>query len=492
MRRIAKPILVIIAVFTVVYTLLTAALNLYLHLPGKKEALRGALSSFLRMPVSLDSVFWVPSGGIRFNGVLLGNPPRDGKMPRFSASAVTLYLDYPKLLRGMISLGKIRIVHPRMQYSLVKPPAAGVMAPVSSAQLPRSSTISPDVLQGVISPKIPSNPSPPDMHSAESMQTGTFQLSGELPKISISQGEFLLKDDHGTRIVYLNGVDLVGEGNGSWNGLIRIHRAVIGKGLTIREIHSELTLSGSRDELLFKELTAQIGGGQLRGSVTLNPLQKLLPYSATLKLSGASLKELLEDLSYGPSSAEGSVTGELTLSGSAGAPSSMEGSGSLLGKEAVIEPADFLKQIGQLLQIDELQLLRLTEAKSLFRIVRGNMVIDDLLLRSRNIILRAKGPVRPTGELDLEARLLLNEKLTGRLRGILGPQLGQAPEPGYSQVLFHISGDSSHPKTDLLERLTGIRIGGDLGGLLQGIFGHPSPRTPVPQPATPSTPSTNR
>ena len=109
MRRIAKPILVIIAVVTVVYTLLTAALNLYLHLPGKKEALRGALSSFLRMPVSLDSVFWVPSGGIRFNGVLLGNPPRDGKMPRFSASAVTLYLDYPKLLRGMISLGKIRI-----------------------------------------------------------------------------------------------------------------------------------------------------------------------------------------------------------------------------------------------------------------------------------------------------------------------------------------------------------------------------------------------
>ena len=97
----------------------------------------------------------------------------------------------------------------------------------------------------------------------------------------------------------------------------------------------------------------------------------------------------------------------------------------------------------------------------------------------------AKGPVGATGDLDLDARILLNENLASRLRGILGPRLAPAPEPGYSQITFRVTGPPSRPRTDLLERLTGIRIGGDLGGLgnlLQGlgIFGKPPTAAPVP------------
>jgi hypothetical protein len=148
----------------------------------------------------------------------------------------------------------------------------------------------------------------------------------------------------------------------------------------------------------------------------------------------------------------------------------------------------FLKQIGQLLNVDELKLLKLAEGKCLFRIDGGRVVIDELFLRSENLILSAKGPVQSTGELDLESRLLFNQNLAGRLHGLLGSQLTPAPEPGYSQVTFHVKGPASNPRTDLIERLTGIHLGGNLGGLgglLQGLFGKPAPQ-PQSQPQAPS------
>ena len=54
------------------------------------------------------------------------------------------------------------------------------------------------------------------------------------------------------------------------------------------------------------------------------------------------------------------------------------------------------------------------------------------------------------------------------------------------ELSFRVTGPALSPKTDLLERLTGIKIGGDLGGiggLLQGLFGAPKPAPqPTPQP----------
>jgi hypothetical protein len=226
--------------------------------------------------------------------------------------------------------------------------------------------------------------------------------------------------------------------------------------------------------LEFRNFHATLGGGTLGGhiSLALNPLRT--SYALSLNLDHASIPQLLTDASFAPSSAQGTVLGELTLSGIAGQGASMQGKGSLFCKEAVIQPVDFLKQIGQLLSIDELQLLRLAEGQCAFRIVEGHLIVDDLLLRSENLILTAKGPLQATGELDLDSRLLFNARLTARLRGLLGSQLSPAPEPGYSQVSFHVSGSPQSPKTDLLQRLTGLRIGGDLGGLIQGLFGRPA------------------
>jgi hypothetical protein len=285
-----------------------------------------------------------------------------------------------------------------------------------------------------------------------------------------------LHDPDGIPSISLTGIQLDASTNPhqGWLGAIEATQAILADHLIIHRISSSLYVSGDLSQLECREFHATLGGGALGGhvSLALNPLRT--SYALSLNLDHASMPQLLNDATFGPSSAQGMVSGELTLSGIAGQGASLQGKGLLFCKEAVIHPVDFLKQIGQLLSIDELQLLRLAEGKCAFRIVEGHLIVDDLLLRSENLILAAKGPLQPTGELDLDSRLLFNAKLTARLRGLLGTQLSPAPEPGYSQVSFHVSGSPLSPKTDLLQRLTGLKIGGDLGGILQGLFGQPA------------------
>jgi hypothetical protein len=233
------------------------------------------------------------------------------------------------------------------------------------------------------------------------------------------------------------------------------------------------------DTILLRDIAATFGGGSVSGTVECDsPFSPGPQYRTELSLSGADLKKLLADASLPSDSASGSVSATLSLGGVAGQGSTMQGKGSLICRQVIVQPVDFLRQIGKILGVEELQLLRLPEARGLFTIEAGNLRIDDLLLRSDNLMLDARGPINGKGELDLQSRLLFNEKLSARLRGVLGQQLSAAPEPGYSQVSFHVTGPALQPRTDLLERLTGIRIDGDLGGLgnlLRGLFGKPSP-----------------
>jgi len=310
--------------------------------------------------------------------------------------------------------------------------------------------------------------------------------------VRINGGDITYLDAAGRPILVLKGLDIRSsmEG-GAWKGRATAASAVIGSGLILRNIQAPFSSSsqsstGAPLSVDLTPLSALLGDGTLSGNATISTDHHSPDYSITLHLEGAKLGRLLADASMGSSSAEGAISGDVRLAGTAGKGATMNGEGTLLCKDVTIQPVDFLRQIGQFLSIDELKLLRLTEGKCLFRIEQGRFVIDDLLLRSENLILAANGPLGSTGELNLDSRLLFNEKLTSRLRGLLGNKLTPAPEQGYTQLSFCVTGPALSPKTDLLERLTGIKIGGDLGvigGLLQGLFGAPKPAPqPTPQP----------
>lgn len=494
MRPIAKPILTVAAILIAGVLSACLILNAYLTLPATRNQIESGIGDSLGMPVTIGSIFALPwpVGSVRIGNIKGGGA---GDPRQFSAPSIILRPDFTELLHGRIVASGVELKRPVLRLSTRQPIAA--MATPSAARpgnfggsftatsTPRD--IKPPTL-GIASPATESVPAQNAL-SRTSTPAGEIPPSLPLKSIRVEGGDFSYLDDKGNPILTLKGLTMRGALNGeNWKGNLNAPSIVIGSSLIFRNLHAGLTGPANLSSLDLSPCTASFGGGTLSGTASLTSLRQSPSFSLTLHLSDGRLEKLLSDASLGTSSAQGRITGDLRLEGMAGKGSTMNGAGNLLCKEVTVEPASFLKQIGQFLNIEELKLLRLSEGKCLFRVDQGRFVVDDLFLRSENLILAAKGPLDSTGQLNLESRLLFNENLTRRLGGLLGNKLTPAPEQGYTQIAFRVSGPAMNPRTDLLERLTGIRIGGDLGGLgglIQGLFGAPKPQTPPPPAQTP-------
>lgn len=468
MRCHAKPLLLLVAALLAIPVLLLIILNLILQSGGIQERIRSGIEGSVGLPISFSGISGNLCGGIKVQGITLKG---DQSGTQGSLDSLIFYPEFLKLLQGEVVIKELCLEHPVLQLALAP---NGSIAPLGSINVPLQKTSPPASFvspsSSVTSTAIHHLPAqmPSPVASAE-------KILLKIAHLTVSDGNFKLLTSDTRPILSIEKMNLSGKQalDGSWSGVLKASQITEGSYLILHDFISDVTLPADISSILLDKIAATLGAGNLAGSFS-SALPPAIPeYRTHLMLNGASLPQFFQDASIGIPASEGTTSGEIQLSGIAGMPQSMEGEGHLLCTNAVIQPADFLKQIGQILQIQELQLLRMPEGKMFFRIHQGEFQIDQISLRSENLILAAQGPIHSNGDLDLQARLLFNEKLTGRLHGLLGPQLTKAPEPGYSQVSFHVSGPMNNPKTDFLERLTGIRINGDLGGLLQGLFGSP-------------------
>ena len=477
MRSIAKPFLFLGTILLGIFLLLLLAANLTLQLPGIKDRIRSTLTSFLGTPISVESFFLNPAGGIRLSKVTV--TPTE-QLATASADSLTIYISWADLLKGKITPEAISLIHP---VAILKLNSSRTTIAPKLPALASQTLITTPSARGIT---VSSSPAEQPQQPQSNKSALPPDLASLLSRLSIQHGEFSLLDEASHPVLRLNDLN-AHQKKGKMK--IMTTSAVISDSLIVHDLaaNAEATSETNGATLMLENISAMMGDGRITGALRCGLPPSSPDYNCSIQLSGAGLRKLLGDASLGSPNAEGQIDGDLMCTGTAGIGATMTGKGSLRCKEAVIEPVAFLKQIGQLLNVDELKLLKLAEGRCLFRIDQGHVVIDELFLRSANLILAAKGPLQPSGELNLDSRLLFNEKLTGRLHGLLGSQLSPAPEPGYSQVTFHVSGPASNPRTDLIERLTGIHLGGNLGGLgglLQGLFGKPAPQAPaMPQPA---------
>jgi hypothetical protein len=143
---------------------------------------------------------------------------------------------------------------------------------------------------------------------------------------------------------------------------------------------------------------------------------------------------------------------------------------------AKLKPVEFLVKLGELLQIDELQLLKLSDARADLTVRDERVQVEDITLKSDNLILRGSGPVRFNGKMNLDARLLFNLKLQHQLKGVLAKNLVDSEDPEYRQIPFTVTGRIGDPKTDLFDKLIGVKVGQDVGGVLMNILRSSAPQ----------------
>jgi hypothetical protein len=171
-----------------------------------------------------------------------------------------------------------------------------------------------------------------------------------------------------------------------------------------------------------------------------------------------------------PGTVTGKLEGHLGASGKTADPNALAGSGEIILRDGQVRQYSLLTALGQLLQIRELQQLRLDEAQVKYHINPGVVTIDELVFRSENIRLTATGTVSFEGELQLESQLAVNEKMRSQLFRAIRDNFKPIDDPGYTAVSFQVSGTVGRPKTNLMDKLIGRDLK-DLSSVITGLIG---------------------
>jgi hypothetical protein len=121
-----------------------------------------------------------------------------------------------------------------------------------------------------------------------------------------------------------------------------------------------------------------------------------------------------------------------------------------------------------------LQLLELQEAILQVGLQDGEVGVRRLSLLTENLWFRGAGAVNLEGGLNLQANLLINDRLHRNLGGLLGRPFGPSEEAGYREMSFQVGGTLQNPRTNLLDQFAGGKIGAEVGRFLQNLL-RPAP-----------------
>lgn len=482
MHSIAKPLLIITAAVFVVYASAVLCLNIYLQSEGVQGRLRGAIAKAAGMPAKVNRTYYTPWSGLALSGIVLPRAEATQK-PLLEVQSLEVSISLPALLQGRVVIKNIAILGPTLiaiqhtDGSWADPssavveatPPPPVMAEASSPPL-ASPEKQPPVAQPA--PPEPSEPAPPRVR-VESM------------KIRDGQGAFYFVGDHST--IRFEGLSLEATlpSEGVITGTFRIAKVCLTGSLCPR--YCTGTFEWKSGHLRISDLRADWADGRLAGAFELLPAPAP-HFSAELTAEDVSLKKISQDAGFAAEGTRGLLFAKATLQGTPGEPASFTGSAVANMTEARLEPIETIRQIGELLRIDELRMLELQTAETSVTIRDGKVVVDQLVLSSKNILMDATGEVGFDGRLALDSKFHVNEKIRRESRGLIGSNFRPSATEGYVHMPFSVTGTLARPNTDLLDKLVGVRIGQDVGGLLKNLFRIPKNQkkkkdTPAASPA---------
>lgn len=458
MPSFAKPILLSLAGALGLYGLGVLFANMYLQSRGVQGRIRDAVTRATGVPVTIDRTYYTPWSGLAISGVAV--PPVHPAMetPLVSIESVRVSLSFPALFQGRVHIKDIVLHNPRI-----------VSRQTDSGSWKFNQT--------------PEIAGPPIAQPASTNHTGSTPISTPphttpnptlvIDAFHIRNGNAVFYMADGSPALELSSVSLESfiDENGMAQGAFLTKTATLGGIIKPTDING--TFTWSDNHLTLPNINAALGGGIVAATFELDS-SATPSFSTTITAENVSLASLAADAGFDPEGTEGRLSGTFTLGGSPGIESTYSGKAHIDCLEARMLPIDPIRQLGDMFQIQELQILELDTARAEATISAGNIHVDNITLATNNVILDARGESTFDGTLDLQARFHVSDRLRRKTAGILGKKFTASETPGFSHMPFSITGSIHRPKTDLLDRIVGVRIQRDLGGLLKNFLQLPS------------------
>lgn len=474
MHPIAKPILIAIGGLLLLWAAAILFINIYLQSDAVQARLRDAIAREVGTPAQIRQTYYTPWTGIAISGLTIPSA-ENPKRPLLEIQKIHVGVDLFSLFRGRLIVKNLDLLSPSFAFrQSAKPRTAPVeeAGPLEAILLPTDHL--PQSGTGLVQAPIPSSPAKAS-HEMPPAQIKAFR---------IDDGRAVFFDAQGAKTLELAGlfIEANPDGKDKFKGTYRIERGVLWNSISPRQFEGHFEWDAGH--LSLPDIQANLGDGRLSGQLEWLQNKSFVLAAA---IENASLQKLASDAGMDAKGTQGLFNAKLALEGTAGQPETFAGTAEVNLAEARMEPIELIRQLGELLRVDELRLLTLKNAEAEFKIADNQVVVESLLLASENLMIDAVGTAGFTGNLDLQARLHVNEKLRKETRGLIGKNFQPSEAEGYAHMPFSITGSLARPKSDLLDKMVGLRIGQDVGGLLKNLLR--APQKPKNKPAAEASPA---
>lgn len=457
MKRIAKLILCALFVALGLFVIVLIGINLYLQSTQVQARIRLATEKALGTPVAVKRTLFTPWSGLTLSGLSLPDPViPDASM--VEAPGFSLRFEFWPLLKKRFVITEIMLDSPVLTL--------------------RQN----DEGRWVLRKEPERRPEPleprPERPAKEPEISDVPEFTVELNRFRIAHGAASFYDRKGRRIGRLEGLDVDGTINADQvvEGTLKVHELEVAGQIHPKRLRANFHHEG--EKLAVTDIKCALAGGSIRAQ-----FHAVIPRSRKggptinfqSEVEDVEIPKLIAEAHGNEAGTSGTIAGSFRIEGDPTDAETLTGGGAFALIDAQIRPLEVIRQVGTLLRIEELQMLDLQQANAKFTIRDERVWMDDLTLRTRNLVLAGTGPVRFDGRMKIDGRLLINEHLENQLAslGVLGGNFTPSADANYKELTFGVTGRVDRPQTDLLDRLTGLKIG-KFGGMLRGLFQPPA------------------
>jgi type II secretion system protein N len=478
----SRIVLVALGVIIGVALLILLGVNMYVQSHGTQARIQQELSQRLGTTLRIQRISVTPWWGLKLTGITIPQS-QPGVSPDFlTAKTFRLRIRFSSLFGGHLVIKDISLVNPEIVWAqnadgkwrmpsrpieatpTPAPKTVAVETPVLSASPVEQNPVA--LAPAEQKEAVPANSPPPVIAQTENKAAFTPEVQG----VTVIRARFHFLDQKLKSVATFEDVDFRSNFRTSTDlhGNISIAKTSLRDRFFLQQLQSPLSYDSN--QLDFSQISARAGEGQITGRFTIQPQAEDSPFTVSIKFKDVQADRIITEAGGNLGTVVGKLEGHLDATGKTADPDALSGTGEIILRDGQVRQYSLLMALGQLLQIQELQQLRLDEAQVKYHINPGVVTIDELVFRSENIRLTATGTVSFDGKLQLESQLAVNEKMRSQLFRAIRDNFKPIDEPGYTAVNFHVGGTVGRPKTNLMDKLIGRDLK-DLSSVITGLIG---------------------
>ena len=467
----SRLLLIILGVFFALASIVLLGVNLYVQSQGTQTRIQQELSQRLGTPLSIGRISVTPWGGLKLSGLTIPQIAGRGSGNFLDAKAFRLRIRFLSLFSQRLVIKEISLVDP---YVIWPQNSDGKWRLPGSTQVETSpptnevaSAKSPDARAEAAPPASSSSSSTsakePSPMRESNEEHAAVQFVPEIRRIKVSGGNFRFLDESGGFVAAFEGLQFRSNFRDAvtLDGNASVAKVSLRDRFFLQQMRS--TLRYDPTQLDLPQMSAHAGGGDLSGRFTMEPQSEDSPFSVAIRFRNVQADKIITEAGGTAGTVQGKLEGSFEAVGKITDPNALHGTGEILLRDGQLRQYSLLVALGQILQIEELTQLHLDQAEGKYHVDAGVVTVDELILRSPNTRLSAKGTIAFNGKLRLDSQLAINDKIRNQL-------FKPTDDPGYFAVDFQVSGTIDRPKSNLVEKVVGRDLK-DFGSVINSFLG---------------------